>query len=76
MIFSALFIFCFFFILTAPARAYLDPGSGSFIFQIIVAAILGSLFSIKQYYSKIKSFIFKSSSKNKDCEKQDGKNDS
>lgn len=76
MTFSILFIFCFFFMLATPARAYLDPGSGSFIFQIIIAAILGGIFSIKQYYSKIKSFIFKTSAKNNNREKQDEKQDS
>ena len=35
------------------AFAYLDPGSGSMIFQGIVAAIFGGLFVIKTYWHKI-----------------------
>ncbi|MHC1783408.1 MAG: hypothetical protein AB9891_11765 [Anaerolineaceae bacterium] len=40
---------------------YLDPGSGSFIIQILLAALLGSAFAIKMYWKKLKSFIVKSS---------------
>lgn len=36
---------------------YLDPGSGSFILQILLAALLGSAFAIKMYWRKIKAFI-------------------
>lgn len=52
---------------TKSAQAYLDPGSGSLLFQIIVGGILSGLFAIKLYYRKIKSF-FKSkfSKKNKE----------
>jgi hypothetical protein len=35
------------------AFAYLDPGSGSMIFQGIVAAFFGGLFIIKTYWHKI-----------------------
>lgn len=35
------------------AFAYLDPGSGSMIFQGIVAAFFGGLFVIKTYWHKI-----------------------
>jgi hypothetical protein len=34
--------------------AYLDPGSGSFIFQMIVAAGLGIVVAISASWSKIK----------------------
>jgi hypothetical protein len=36
---------------------YLDPGSGSFIIQILIAALLGAGVFIKIYWRKIKSFI-------------------
>jgi len=39
------------------ASAYLDPGTGSYIFQIIVAGILGALFTVKLYWNKIKTFV-------------------
>jgi hypothetical protein len=39
------------------AHAYLNPGTGSFIFQLIIAALLGGLLTIKIYWSKLKSFF-------------------
>jgi hypothetical protein len=55
-----LFILIVVFILNAKkVYAYLDPGSGSFILQIIIGAILGGLVTIKIYFHKIKSFFIK-----------------
>jgi hypothetical protein len=45
-------------ILSAP-KAYLDPGSGSFILQLVLAAVLGGLFIIKGYWLKIKGLFTK-----------------
>jgi hypothetical protein len=42
---------------------YLDPGSGSFIIQLILAALLGSLFIIKSYWQRIIKFFRKRSNK-------------
>jgi hypothetical protein len=52
--------------LPSNAYAYLDPGTGSYIFQLLVAALIGALFTVKQYWQKLKAF-FKSllSGKNK-----------
>ena len=41
----------------AEHPAYLDPGSGSFILQLILAAILGSLVVFRSFWTKIKDFI-------------------
>ena len=46
----------------ATAHAYLDPGSGSYLLQIIVAGILSSLFLVKTYWHKIKSVFTRGSS--------------
>lgn len=43
-------------IILAPAR-YLDPGSGSYIFQLIIAALVGAAFLLKVYWRKIKGFM-------------------
>ena len=40
--------------------AYLDPGSGSFILQLLVATLLGGAFLLKAYWQKIISFFRKS----------------
>jgi len=48
-------IFLLIFILIANACAYLDPGTGSYVLQIVIAAIAGSFFAIKMSWHKIKS---------------------
>ncbi len=36
---------------------YIDPGSGSYLVQVIIAAVLGALFYFKTIWWKIKSFF-------------------
>ena len=36
---------------------YLDPGSGSFLIQLIIASLLGAAFVIRTSWSRIKSFF-------------------
>jgi len=36
---------------------YVDPGSGSFLVQAIIAAVLGAAFYIKTIWWRIKSFF-------------------
>jgi hypothetical protein len=38
---------------------YLDPGSGSYLLQVIIAAILGGLMFFKNFWTRIKSFFVK-----------------
>lgn len=52
-------------LLPKEAHAYIDPATGSYITQIIIAALVGGLFVIKQYYARIKAFIDSLSSKKK-----------
>jgi hypothetical protein len=40
-----------------PAHAYLDPGTGSYILQLLIAALLGVLFAIKMFWLRIKAFF-------------------
>ena len=42
---------------------YIDPGSGSYLVQMIIAAVLGGLFYIKTIWRRVKLFF----SKNKDA---------
>ena len=44
-------------IIPVSAFAYLDPATGSYIVQIVIASILTSLFVIKHYWKKIKSKV-------------------
>ena len=36
---------------------YLDPGSGSFLLQLLLAALLGGAFAIKIYWKKIRTLF-------------------
>ena len=40
-----------------PARAYLDPGTGSVVLQIILGGLAGAAVADKLYWYKIKSVI-------------------
>jgi hypothetical protein len=68
---GTIILFCLlsFYFLPGNAYAYIDPGTGSYVIQIIIAAALGVLFTIKTFWSKIKSFFINyfsnKSSKNK-----------
>lgn len=53
---------CLTFILLASvhqAHAYIDPGSGSYLFQLLIAGIMGSLFALKTFWHKITAFFKK-----------------
>ena len=39
------------------AHAYIDMGTGSYVFQLILAFIFGGLFGIRLYWKKIKTFF-------------------
>jgi hypothetical protein len=43
----------------ARATAYLDPGSGSFFIQLLVAGLMGALFLIGAYWRRVKNFVLK-----------------
>ena len=51
------FVLLFSSIFTQKAEAYLDPGTGSYIFQILIAGIVGGIFVIKQFWNKITAFF-------------------
>lgn len=61
------------FLSVAPLKttfAYLDPGSGSFILQILIAALVGGAFIIKTYWKKITSFFGRMLNRRQDGEDQ------
>lgn len=50
-------ILAWFTLFPPPAYAYLDPGTGSYIFQVLVGALLGGAFVLKGYWSSIRNFF-------------------
>ncbi len=45
---------------------YIDPGSGSYLVQVIIAAVLGFTFFFKNFWLKIRSFFVKPKPEQKD----------
>jgi len=48
--------------LAAPllgGQAYLDPGTGSYVLQLAIAALVGFAFLIKAYWARLRSFFRK-----------------
>ncbi|TEU11402.1 MAG: hypothetical protein E3J21_23680 [Anaerolineales bacterium] len=54
---SVVFVFLLFLIFTRDAHAYLDPGTGSYILQLIIAGLLGASLVVKIYWGNIKTFF-------------------
>ena len=57
----------YFLVATAPAaHAYIDPGAGSYVFQVVVGALLGAAVAIKVFWRRIWGFLTRRSVKMKD----------
>lgn len=41
----------------SPAFAYLDPGTGSIMLQLLLGGVAGALMILKLYWYRIKSFF-------------------
>ncbi len=46
--------------------AYVDPGTGSYLLQLLIATVLGGLFAIKVYLKKLMGFLSNKFSKSKE----------
>ena len=55
----ASFIIIFLIFFTTNSSAYLDPGSGNYILQIIVAFFASIFVSLKIFWSKITFYYYK-----------------
>ncbi len=42
-----------------PNYAYIDPGTGSYVIQILIAAFVSISFAIRIFWKKIKAFLLK-----------------
>lgn len=43
--------------LCRPAEAYIDGGSGSYLLQILLAALFGAAFTIKSTFQNLKAVV-------------------
>jgi len=42
---------------SSDAHAYLDPGTGSYVLQIVIAGIVSALFTIKMFWRRVVDFF-------------------
>lgn len=39
------------------AHGYIDPGTGSYIIQVLIGGLLGAAFALKIYWKKVKAYF-------------------
>lgn len=54
---TAVFSFFIVLLMTKPAYAYLDPGTGSMILQLLFGGLAGAMVVGKLYFHQIRSFF-------------------
>ena len=57
LVFLGLFVAYFSLLTIPPAFAYLDPGSGSMILQMVAGVALGAAFAVKVFWRRIVGFF-------------------
>ncbi len=45
--------------LQGSAQAYLDPGTGSLVLQVVLAGFVGALALGRHYWSQVKAFVLR-----------------
>jgi len=55
-----LYVILLIFVIPQPVSAYLDPGFGSMVWQMIAAVAFAAVFTVKIYWQKIKNFFSRS----------------
>lgn len=52
-----LVVLCCWLLVVPVANAYLDPGTGSYIFQVLIGVFLGTAVAVKVFWRRIWGFI-------------------
>lgn len=69
---TALFFIAAYLVLFPPqAHAYLDPGTGSYIIQVLAAVIFAGLFVLKTWWTQVKYFVSKLFGRGKETKKSE-----
>lgn len=55
---------------TRQVEAYVDPGTGSYVLQLIVGGSLGSLFIVKRYWHSVIELLTGKKGKDKNSEEK------
>lgn len=64
------------FLFTKKARAYLDPGRGSYMLQVVIGGVLGIIMAIKVFWRKIWKSLFQIFQKTKESRREQPENTS
>lgn len=40
-------------VMPAESYAYIDPGSGSYVIQVLIGLLMGALYAVKIYWSRL-----------------------
>ena len=56
-IWFVLVVLCFWLLLVPAANAYVDPGTGSYIFQVLIGVFLGAAVAVKVFWRRIWGFV-------------------
>jgi hypothetical protein len=56
-VWGAVFFAYFLLVLAPAAHAYLDPGSGSFFFQLLIAGLVGGAVTVRAFWGRIRGFF-------------------
>lgn len=64
---KVLLLFYFFIFSTSPVHAYLDPGTGSMILQVVLGGIAGVAILGKLFWNRFKA-LFQLNKNKKSCE--------
>ena len=48
---------CCIFVFAENCYGYLDPGTGSYILQLLIGALFGAMFALKIFWKKIRNFF-------------------
>lgn len=59
-----LFSFCIVILTTVNAFAYIDPGTGSLLVQILISGVVGMLFYFRRFFAFLISIVRKISKEN------------
>lgn len=54
---SLVFLWLFLSASLQPAYGYLDPGTGSYILQLLIGGLLGGLFALGLFWKKVVAFV-------------------
>lgn len=55
--FAVILFITFLAVVPSRAHAYLDPGTGSYILQVVGAILFAGIFVVKGFWQQIKDFI-------------------